>query len=107
MSERGSFVAEFIYCKNRLNAVKAVLLSSNKYLMSIEIPHWNGGTEPLPIIAGKIGGLYAGEELNTFEFEFIPEIENSICHVIRIAVLAEKGEKIFKISPNKSNSADT
>jgi len=104
MSERGSFITEYIYCPKCLEVLKGVLLGHEKHLMSIEIPHWNGGVKPLPIIAGKIGGLYSGEELNTFEFEFVPEIKKTICHPIRIAVIADEGERIFKISPNQSVS---
>ena len=99
MSERGSFITEFFYCDKCLSAVKSVLLSSEKFLMSVEIPHWNGGDKPLPIIAGKVGGLYFGEELDTFRYELIPKIKSEICHEIRIAVIAEQGEEIFKISP--------
>jgi len=107
MSERGAFVTEYIYCDKCFNAVKSVLLSSEKYLMSIEIPHWNGVDKPLPIIAGKIGGLYSGEELDTFRYKIIPKIELTICHEIRIAVIAEQDEEIFKISPNKAIHPDT
>lgn len=100
MSERGSFVTEFIYCQECLKAAMSVLLSKDKYLMATLIPHWNGGEVPLPVIAGKVGGLSPGEELITFEHDLIPKLERSICHKMRIAVLAESGEKIFNISPN-------
>jgi len=100
MSERGSFITEFIYCKKCLDGVRTVLTGNKKYLNSIEIPHWNGFDIPHPIIAGKIGGLYPGEELVTFEYEFIPQIKEVICHELRIAVVAQCGEKIFTIDPN-------
>ena len=99
MSERGSFVTEFIHCNKCLDGIRKVLIGDRKYLKSIEIPHWGRGNEKLPIIAGKIGGLYGGEELHSFEFEFIPKIKKLICHEIRIAVLAETGERIFRITP--------
>lgn len=99
MSERGSFVTEYIYCPKCFNAVREILLGNKKYLQSIEIPHWDGDKEPLPIIAGKIGGLSEGEELATFEFGLIPKIENVICHKMRIAVLADHGERIFTAKP--------
>ena len=103
MSERGSFVTEYIYCGACFEATKSVLLSDSKYLKGITIPHWSGseGGE-IQIIAGKIGGLYAGEELNTFEFLLIPQLADQLCHPMRIAVLAEAGERIFTILPAKA-----
>ena len=105
MSERGSFVTEFVYCNKCFKVLCDILLGNEKYLMSIKIPHWNNENiekKTLPIIAGKIGGLYPGEELDRFEVYFVPEIESLICHTVRIAVLAESGEKIFKIKPIKA-----
>lgn len=99
MSERGSFVTEYIYCDKCLEACKRVLLANEKYLRGIIIPGWEGLKEDLPIIAGKIGGLYGGEELHTFEWYLIPELQKTICHPLRIAVLAEDGEQIFRIDP--------
>ena len=103
MSERGSFVTEYFYCSKCFEAVKEVLKGDEKYLKTVQIPMWKGCSqdEHLPILAGKIGGLYSGEELHTFEFEFIPKIAEKICHPIRIAVLVDNGEKIFKIKPNR------
>lgn len=103
VSERGSFITEYIYCEKCFNAVREILLANGKFLQSVEIPHWNnkeGST--LPIIAGKIGGTYPGDELDTFMLEFIPKIKKVICHDVRIAVLGDSGEQIFKITPNYS-----
>ena len=92
MSERGSFTTEFIYCPHCLKAVQKILIGNEKRLNSITIPN-------LPIIAGKVGGSYQGEELTIFELEYIPILEEAICHPMRIAVLADEGEKIFTITP--------
>lgn len=106
MSERGSFVTQYFYCKVCFEVCKKILLGKEKYLCSLIIPGWGGksnitnGTN-LPIIAGKIGGLYQGEEIVTFETELIPEIKKKICHPVRIAVLADEGEKIFTVEPIK------
>ncbi len=97
MSERGSFVTEYIYCKKCLEAAKEVLLDNHKYLCSRVIGGW--GVFDLPIIAGKIGGLYAGEALHDFEAEYLPSLEALICHPMRVAVLAEAGQKIFTATP--------
>lgn len=103
MSERGSFVTEYIYCDRCFNACKEVLCKNEKYLKGIVIPSWKNENENLPIIAGKIGGMYANEECNEMEFNLIPEIQEKMCaeHKIRIAVLAEQGQRIFEF--NKSD----
>ena len=98
MSERGSFVTEYIYCDKCFDAVKKVLCGKDKFLCSTIIPSWCD--QRLPIIAGKIGGAYTGEELVDMEMKYIPAIEKTICHNIRIAVLAESGERIFVAHPS-------
>lgn len=104
MSERGSFVTEYVYCGKCFEACRSVLLGREKYLCSTTIPSWSPHEGRLPIIAGKIGGLYGGEELHSFEFHLIPELEKFLCHTVRIAVLADEGERIFTARP--SDSAD-
>ena len=93
MSERGSFVTEYMYCNECFEAAKTVLLKFEKHLCSFAIPSWEGDGKELPIIAGKIGGLYKNEELNTFELELVPALEKVLCkgHGIRIAVLTDGG----------------
>jgi hypothetical protein len=104
MSERGSFVTEYIYCDKCFHEVKKVLFSRDKFLCSTVIPSWC--KQRLPIVAGKIGGLYAGEELVDMEMKFIPAIEENICHDVRIAVLAESGERIFVARAAKASGAE-
>lgn len=106
MSERGSFVTEYIYCIKCAEATAGLLLKKNKYLCSTFIPSWING-ERLPILAGKIGGLYAGEEINAFESEYIPQLERYLCHELRIAVLAESGERIFIVRPIPAPSVES
>lgn len=101
MSERGSFVTEYIYCDECLKAVAGVLLKDGKYLRGIQVPSWSGGLlGVLPIIAGKVGGLSRCEEIAYFRDELCPQIEKAICHPVRIAVLAECGQKIFNLRPH-------
>lgn len=99
MSERGSFVTEYIYCDKCLEAAKNILIGNEKHLCSQIIDGW-GGAKFMPIIAGKIGGLHPGEELIDFEYTYIPKLEKVLCHNLRIAVLAEEGEQIFIIRPS-------
>lgn len=98
MSERGSFVTEFIYCEKCFAAAKTVLIDQQKYLCS-QVILAPGGKEH-PIIAGKVGGLYGCEELHDFE-GYSVELGALICHPLRIAVLAEAGQQIFTIEPAK------
>ena len=98
MSERGSFTTEYLYCDKCFEITKKVLLSNHKYLCSTTVPGW-GERKELPIIAGKIGGLAPQEEIDQFESYLIPELEKSICHPMRIAVLAEEGQKILLAVP--------
>ena len=71
MSERGSFVTEYIYCDRCFNACKEVLCKNEKYLKGIVIPSWKNENENLPIIAGKIGGMYANEECNEMDLDVV------------------------------------
>lgn len=101
MSERGSFVTEYIYCDKCLESAKKILLDNRKHFRSIVIPGWAFMVDKheLPIIAGKVGGLYRGEELDAFDLYLRPHLSKVICHPLRIAVLAESGERIFTINP--------
>ena len=101
MSERGSFVTEYIYCTKCFKAAESVLIADDKYLKGVTIPVWSGSiTECLPIIAGKVGGMREGEEFEVFENKLIPEICKIICHNIRIAVISDSdGERFFVAKP--------
>lgn len=104
MSERGSFCTEYIYCQECFNALQVVLASSrDKFLCASAIPAWSDSVRPLlPIIAGKIGGLYSGEELHEFDIQLRESIESALCHPLRIAVLSDSGgDVIFHYEPRK------
>jgi hypothetical protein len=105
MSERGSFVTEYIYCSGCLAAAKSVLVAQHKGLCSTVIPTWESTTSrsgELPIIAGKVGGSYPGEELHTFDSEFRDALEPLLCHELRVAVLSDTGgQEFFTFLPRK------
>lgn len=107
MSERGSFVTEYVYCDECFEKIKPILLDRVKYLCSVVIPSWSEHEpEGLPIIAGKIGGGYLGEELVEFEYKIAPEIAKVICHPLRVAVISDsRGEQIFTIEPAQPDNA--
>lgn len=99
MSEQGSFITEYIHCPQCFESVKPILLARRKHLCSEVILSWTEEGEELPIIAGKIGGMYPQEEIHDFENGIILELEKVICHPMRIAVLAEEGESILLALP--------
>lgn len=103
MSERGSFVTEYIYCKKCLEAAESVLLSRDKSLCSSTVANWDENDAfELPIIAGKIGASHEGGELLFFEHQLAPKLSKLLCHPLRVAVLAESGEQIFHLGPEEA-----
>ncbi len=106
MSERGSFVTQFIYCGECLEKMKKVLIQDHKYLKGVQVEGWKTEDErrlsPLPIIAGKIGGLYGGEELCEFQFKLFNK-ENAPCHEVICAVIPDSGTpQFFVVLPDGS-----
>lgn len=93
MSERGSFASEYIYCAKCYKNLVAFFdkFREEKYFDAFF-------SDKYPIIAGKIGGLYAGEELHSFD-DAARAIEKVICHSVRFFVFAEQGEKKYLIGP--------
>jgi hypothetical protein len=102
MSERGSFVTEYIYCEKCFKNAKKVLLSKEKYLCSVAIPSWQGRRKHLPIIAGKVGGLYENEEVHTFLGDLIPRLEVVLCHNLRIVVIPDGAKPASLVACGKA-----
>ena len=115
MSQRGSFVTEYIYCEKCADAVESVLCSErHKFLCACRLPGYSdpqigsetGQSWKLPIIAGKVGGLYDGEESHVFEFELIPELAEVVCHPVTVAVLPESCHgrvETFRVVPKRAD----
>lgn len=99
MSERGSWITEYIYCEETVAALKeyfeAQVCPRKKYFTVTTNKDVFGNS----ILAGRIGGLYMGEEIDCFENEMVPDIEKIIKAPVRICVLAEAGSRIFVIDP--------
>lgn len=103
MSERGSFTTEYSYCDKCIEALKPILCCDEKYMHGVPIPMYGGSNEMehLPIIAGKVGGLWGGEEVFTFHHILRERIEAVICQDFRIAVLPENGsDEILLFKPS-------
>lgn len=102
MSERGSFITEYVYC-GACALVAAKFFSAygrHKYWCTQQLDSWIDG-ERLPVFAGKLGGMYSGAELHDFEDGWGPELQAVICHPMRIAVLADGGERIYRLRPGE------
>jgi hypothetical protein len=98
MSYRGSFVTEYINCNECYKKAKEILTGDNsKYLCGFTIGTWIEGHDPLPIIAGKIGDTAAGRELSTFEDDFLPKLEDALCHPLKIVFIPESEDPILVV----------
>ena len=91
MSQRGSFVTEYIYCDRCFQVAKDVLLR-DKHRCSVVVPHWNQKHEgpEIPIIAGMVSGSWS--EADELEIDIGESLAKVICHPMRIAVLNEGTE---------------
>jgi hypothetical protein len=101
MSERGSWCTEYIACDHCFDGLKKHFMAQEqgKYFSAQQLnSSWSG---ELPILAGKIGGLWGGEEVFVFDQEMRPGIEAAICHPVRIAVLAETGQQMLTFNPRR------
>jgi hypothetical protein len=98
MSERGTFMTDFIYCQQCLESAKQVL---GKVLADPCLTVITKGK--LSALYGTVSGLYAGEEIDVIEDEVIPELEKVLCHPLRFVVLAEsmKEPKAFHLRGKK------
>ncbi len=94
MSERGSWVTEYIYCAACAATVQHFVAAEggDKYF-SGEICCGN------PIFGGRISAMASGEELQIWEIHLGPMLAAKLCHPVRIAVLAEGGQKFYTLHP--------
>ena len=99
MSERGSFVTEWMYCDRCFQCVKKVLGQSEKHLTGIAIPRPHDNNLEMPIVAGRIGGLYQGEEIDAMKELIKDHLEPILCHAVRIAVLSEHDDVVLVATP--------
>ncbi len=95
MSERGSFVTQYIYCDRCFSAAYDELVvqaHDGQLFMSSQVGS-------LPIIAGKAGGWGPGDELCHFD-ELVFALSKRICHDMRLVVIAEaSGERVYLVRP--------
>ena len=89
MSNRGSFVTEYVYCSECFEKLKKVLLDKEKYCSSIVLPSSFPNDDDLNIIAGKVGSTWPrGGEV--FEIEQrLANIEPNRCCAMTVVVIPE------------------
>ena len=95
MSERGTYITEYIYSPTCLQVIKAHLEKTMQ-----DPPVLLRFTEgPFGALAGLVSGLYVGEEIDVIEYEVVKPLENMLCHPIRATVIADgiKEPKVFYI----------
>jgi hypothetical protein len=92
MSERGSFVTEFIYCSECQEVVRNAFqrAEQGKWFTANQVMM---GLYPRPIFAGCIGESWPGGEVFAFETEVLPLLAD-VCHPVRIVVLPETGDAV-------------
>lgn len=88
MSQRGTFVAEYIRCTQRFEAVESLLLVQERqrkdfYALSLGAP--------VQIIAGKITAHIAGGEVDVMHYDLGERLSAVICHPLRMVVIPEQG----------------
>jgi len=96
MSERGCFITEWIYCETCRKAVGTILKAEESNYLSC-VTFINNGA----IIAGRVNGLYNGEEIDRFKFSINKKLTKIICHPLRISIISEDGHKLFSLESEK------
>ena len=96
MSERGSFVTQFVQCDECWDGVVWTLIDTD----------WDGWLEGKRVferrVAGVVAGTWSGQELQDWEQKYAPELAKHICHPVRIAVLPDSAEGvILTVEPDR------
>ena len=89
MSERGSFVTQYMYCKECRKRMKKVLCIGHKYL--------NGKILcDDTMIAGKLGSCGPYGDVIMFQFQLFNK-ENAPCHPVRVALIPDSEKPIILV----------
>lgn len=102
MSDRGSFVTEYMYCPKCAEKIKEILKRKSVNFRSLDNTDSFGNMTTL-IISGYLSSTYSGGEIIEFQYgehDVIFNKDNAPCHPVRFAVLAEVGQKFFVVNPN-------
>ena len=103
MSELGTFATELIWCLECENAVAAVLSKyvpwDSQCIDGFTI-HGSSVGSRRTMFCGELRAGYAGEEIHAFEGEINTELQDVICHPLRLVVMAQNGDNmLFSLLP--------
>lgn len=97
MSERGSFVTQWMDCRQCCEAVCEVL--ENEAVIFDPL-NWSAGQIPPRIIAGFVGGSAPDEQFREFAEYLAGPLADRLCHPVRFAILSEaRGSRVYRVRP--------
>lgn len=93
MSERGSFVTQYMYCRKCREKLEKVLCTGHKYLNGKAICDNT-------MIAGKLGGCGPYDDTVMFQYQLFNK-GNAPCHPVKIALIPDSvNPRILVIKPD-------
>ena len=95
MSERGSFITQFMYCPKCFKKLEKVLCTGHKYLDGKSI---NDNS----IIAGRLGSCGPGSDTVMFKYELFNK-ENAPCCPVRVALIPDSMEPEIVVITSEGN----
>jgi hypothetical protein len=96
MSDRGSFVTEWISCDRCLAAAKRALFAPHDNLRCVQMVRAAERDMDLPIIVGMVKSGGGGMGLIAMDV-LTSCLHPDLCHPLRIAVLDENGQNIIAV----------
>jgi len=101
VSDRGSFITDYIYCDDCMRVVEDVFFRLADESWHVQRLIGDGG-ERLPILTGKLRGLGDGDDLCDLEHKIAREMAKRVCHGVRIAALPDGREpRIIIVGPSR------
>lgn len=98
MSERGSFITQYVYCGKCWRALLAALPSPTKWLAARPIVGYNNNEE-IEILAGKIGGTSTEDILYELE-AYLAGIASKLCCPLEVVAVTDDSRYIvYTVKP--------
>lgn len=93
MSERGTFVTEWMYCE----ACREQALRVLSGIPDLDVIHGHS------VIAGRVSSSFVGGEVHVIEFDAAKELSSVLCHPLRISVLCDDAtsDRVVVIRPDQ------
>lgn len=94
MSERGSFVTEYIYNESDYKIIRKALDKNSKYLCISPPAYWDYKENEMPIVSGKVGESACGMEWLTIASALVGVKTE---YDIRIVIMEDIGDILLLI----------